>query len=162
MGHSFSGYQSGNICRTTMFAILVALGIIIPSSLAQFPCPNAIDILPCHCTVDGEDIDMDCSNINYVDQIKNAFMADMPFPNIRKLTIAKEMDQSAVPIEKLVDRIFGDATFREIVISNSYLSEIGDNVFEKSFNTLEKLTLTHGLLNRYNFATLNLFNKLTS
>lgn len=88
-------------------------------------------------------------------------MADMPFPNIRKLTIAREADQNAVPIEVLDDRIFGEATFREVVISNSYLSEVGDNVFEKSFNTLEKLTLSHGLLNRYNFATLNLFNKMT-
>jgi len=144
-----------------MFAFLLAVGILIPSALGQFPCPNAIDILPCHCTADGEDIDMDCSNINVVDQIEHAFMADMPFTAFRKLTIARDLDQNAVPIESLGDRVFGDATFREVVISNSYLSDIGNNVFEKSFSTLESLTLSHGLLNRYNFATLNLFNQLT-
>lgn len=143
-----------------MFLILIALGIIIPSTLAQFPCPNAVDILPCHCTVDGEDIDMDCSNINVVDQIEDAFMADMPFTAFRKLIIARELEDNAVPIEALSDRIFGDATFREVVITNSYLSDVGANVFEKSFNTLEKLTISFSLLDRYSFATLNLFSQL--
>lgn len=144
-----------------MFSLFLVLGIVIPSTLAQFPCPEAVDILPCHCTVDGADIDMDCSNIQVVHQIENAFMADMPFNAFRKLTIARDLESNAVPIDVLGDRVFGDASFREVVISNTYLSEVGANVFEKSFNTLEKLTISYSLLDRYSFATLNLFTQLT-
>jgi len=144
-----------------MFSFLLVVGIAIPSTLAQFPCPEAVDILPCHCTADGADIDMDCSNIQVVDQIENAFMADMPFTAFRKLTIARDLEEHAVPIEVLTDRIFGEASFREVVISNTYLSDVESSVFEKSFNTLEKLTISFSLLDRYSFATLNLFTQLT-
>lgn len=125
-------------------------------------CPVADDIAPCHCTKDTatQKLDLDCSNVVDSWQLERIFQARFPSPAFRELTMAGTEGHS-VPIVYLADGVFGNLSFTAVVIKYTNISHVGENVFEKSYDTLESLTLSYSDLQVYPATNLRYFSKLS-
>ncbi|XP_042234431.1 oplophorus-luciferin 2-monooxygenase non-catalytic subunit-like isoform X2 [Homarus americanus] len=124
-------------------------------------CPYYMDILPCVCTQDKEtlEVDLNCSRVVDIEQLKQIFEAEFPSINFRELT----MDGTAedpVPLDYLPDGVFGPVTFRKVNIRYTNVQDIGDNVLLHLNSTLEELRLNDNELLSFPTADLPHFPKL--
>ncbi|XP_047473764.1 oplophorus-luciferin 2-monooxygenase non-catalytic subunit-like [Penaeus chinensis] len=125
-------------------------------------CPVADDIAPCHCLKDAvtKKLDLDCSNVLDSWQLERIFQARFPSPAFREFTMAGT-EGHRVPIVYLADGVFGNLSFASVVIKYTNISHVGEKVFEKSYDTLESLTLSYSDLQVYPATNLRYFSTLS-
>ncbi|KAG7162026.1 oplophorus-luciferin 2-monooxygenase non-catalytic subunit-like [Homarus americanus] len=129
----------------------------------SYPCPEPEDILPCVCTKDeqAEHIDMDCSNVQSSQQLRDAFHATIPFPTFRNLIIEKKTNETPIPITNIDKDTFNNIQFSYIRISHTTLQDIAPDTFEYSHDILETLIVTDSNLDSFPFDILIDCPKLT-
>ena len=109
-----------------------------------FPCPEAADIAPCICYIDGSNrLNMDCSNITSNEELNSVFLGDIPSTEFYRFKI---YDNTF--ITQLQGSCFGNVTFERIEIVNTNINYVSPHALNKSASTLSCIhihggTLTH-------------------
>lgn len=119
--------------------------------MRAWPCPEADDIAPCVCSVEGQHLSMDCSDIQDDAELSAVFQANFPFKNFRLLTIIKKTSEPRVPITKITADTFNNTYYSEIRISHTNLQEISADAFQKSYPYIETLIVTDSMLETFPF-----------
>ncbi|KAG7161804.1 oplophorus-luciferin 2-monooxygenase non-catalytic subunit-like [Homarus americanus] len=122
------------------------------------PCPRPEDISPCMCVYDEDDyqMDLDCSNVKNSTLLFEIFnFYPFPFKHFRKLTI---YDNPSLYF--LLDNVFGDIQFEEIIITRGVLQNVSDYALVNSYSTLRILDLSDNQIKSFPFQEVSNFTLL--
>lgn len=126
---------------------------------AEWPCPRESDVFPCKCAATlTYEINIDCSNVESSEQLAKVFQTPFAFPDLNRLTI-----QPVDPYESLIDLpagVFGDVSFNEVDITNTFIRTVEEETLVNSHNTLVRLNMRKNNISWFPFETLKLYVKL--
>ena len=139
-----------------MLRVVVCL-IIVALCAAKAPCPVSADIVPCDCTVEGDGLQLDCSDVQSDDDLARVFQQEFQMKQFWRLYI-KDNDT----IEYL-DDIFNGVTFRDIHLDDvPNLTFVSHYALAENQFVLERITIHNSKLNETSFSIplLETFKKL--
>ena len=120
--------------------------IVVALCAAQAPCPEAVDIAPCLCSVEEEGLEIDCSDVQSDDDLARVFQQEFPLKEFWKLYI-NENDK----ITYLTD-IFNGVTFRVIYLYYvTNLTFVSDNMLLENQYVLESIHIHKSKLSEETF-----------
>ncbi|CAL4249931.1 unnamed protein product, partial [Meganyctiphanes norvegica] len=120
-------------------------------------CPDVEDIAPCICTYDSMSnaTDLDCSDVESEDQLKQIFKADFPVKNFRRF-ILKSNDNLNV----LESYVFNGISFEELTCNYNQLEIIETHALDSCYETATQLDFRGNNITAYPFEELKHFSKL--
>ncbi|CAL4079701.1 unnamed protein product [Meganyctiphanes norvegica] len=113
---------------------------------SDFPCPPAVQIAPCLCSVNADKMQMDCSDVDSTEHLKEIFHSSPPFPFTHFSKFLMEGNQN---VEKLENGVFNVITFDEIEVTNGALVEVEQGSIEQSKEVLQKITMYGNQIERF-------------
>lgn len=126
-----------------------------------WPCPIDTEISPCVCSQDTlYNLYMDCSLAKSDEQLERIFTSVFPFKDFYELRIIHDPDDVSNTIDEINANTFADLTFERIIITGTRLTDIIDEAFADSHQTLRYLDLSNNYLATYPFESLPLYVQL--
>lgn len=136
--------------------LLVGTVAAVAAIPREFPCPLAADIYPCVCSVGttGEP-DLDCSDVTSNNVLAAVFQAPFPFTQFNNFIIIPDAPHGA--FDTIAAFVFGDVSFRNVTIRNTYIATIQEGAFAPSHDSLISLECSGSYLQVFPVETLPLF-----
>nr|XP_045608678.1 oplophorus-luciferin 2-monooxygenase non-catalytic subunit-like [Procambarus clarkii]XP_045608679.1 oplophorus-luciferin 2-monooxygenase non-catalytic subunit-like [Procambarus clarkii] len=159
------------VLKIVVVCVVVVLGVgdVTPSLVnpvqdsnpREWPCPVDSDFYPCVCSTNEYfELFIDCSGVTTDKELEDAFsLVQFPFKHFKQFKI----DHKGTPSQLTVidGNTFADLTFEHVIISGTLLTQVADETFTNSQETLLTLDLSENKISQFPFEVIENYLVLT-